>query len=197
MFTWYKRWKLKGLLNTLKKYQHLRESGDAKALPLEIRSLRKVIEFYRKQEYNPNFSQAKLQMFEYARAAASLNDPVSQLECAKTCFDVGRFFETWHRSNYSRPVQEHYMKEAYQQAFEFLNAAEANRSVDAKRYKGLVYINGWGGVPVDAAKGFQLILESIEMANAWSQATKIIDKLGLSSPEFFKALTQYQAKHQG
>jgi hypothetical protein len=53
-------------------------------------------------------------------------------------------------------------------------------------------------VEKDTNKGFNLILESIEMANAWSQATKIIEKLHLNSPEFFQALTRYQAQnHKG
>ena len=109
---------------------------------------------------------------------------------------MGRFYETWAHSTYAVPAHDRYMKEAYSQAFEFLNTAEANKSVEAKRYKGLAYIYGWG-VDKDTSKGFNLILASIEMENAWSQATKIIEKLHLNSPEFFQALTKYQAGNKG
>ncbi|MCD6047774.1 MAG: hypothetical protein K0S08_1421 [Gammaproteobacteria bacterium] len=197
MFTWLKRWKLNGLLKTLKKVQYAREQGDEKAKAREIQLLRQIAEFFSAQQYNKNFPQAKLQKFEYYRAGAGLNDPVAQYACALMCFDVGRYYEAWSHSEYSRPVHEHYMKEAFEQAFKFLDAAEANKSVEAKRYKGLAYIYGWG-VAKDTNKGFQFILDSIDMANQWAQATKIIEKLNLNSPAFFQALTQYQSKnHKG
>jgi TPR repeat protein len=195
MFTWFKRWKLNGLLKQLKKLQYARENGDSSAQQLEINKLIAVAEFFSREIFNKHFPQAKLQMFEYYRAAAGLNNAKAQYACALMCFDVGRFYESWHCSSYSHLAHERYMKEAYEQAFEFLNAAEANHSVDAVRYKGLAYIYGWG-VAKDTSLGFNFVLESIEMADAWSSATKIIDQLHLNSPEFFQALTRYKAKTQ-
>lgn len=196
MFTWFKRWRLNGKLKQLKKFQYLREQGDKNAQAQEIKMLCDIAEFFSRQAYNCYFPQAKLQKFEYYRAAAGLQNAKAQYLCALMCFDVARFYETWHQSAYAREIHERYMKEAYEQAFAFLNAAEENRYVEAKRYKGLAYIYGWG-VEKDTNKGFNLILESIEMQNAWSQATKIIDSLHLNSPEFFQALTQYKAKNNG
>jgi len=197
MLTWFKRWQLNGMLAKLKKYQYARDNGDAKAKLSEIKLLLKVASFFADQVTNKSFPQAKLQRFEYLRAAAELNSASAQYICALMCFDVGRFYETWHQSSYGIALHERYMKEAYQQAFTFLNAAVENKSVEALRYLGLAHIYGWG-VPKDTGKGFQYILESIEMENAWSQATKIIEKLNLNSPEFFQALTRYQSQnHKG
>lgn len=196
MLTWFKRLQLQGKLKQLKKWQYMREQGNEQAKASEIKMLIDIAEFFARQVGNKNFPQAALQKFEYYRAAAGLQDAKAQYLCALMCFDVGRFYETWYQSAYTRPIQERYMKEAYEQAFAFLNAAEENRYVEAKRYKGLAYIYGWG-VTKDTNKGFNLILESIEMQNAWAQATKIIDSLHLNSPEFFQALTQYKAKTNG
>ena len=196
MFTWFKRWQLNGKLKQLKKLQYMREQGNNQAKASEINLLIDVAEFFARQQGDKNFPQAALQKFEYYRAAAGLQDAKAQYLCALMCFDVGRFYETWYQSAYTRPIHERYMKEAYEQAFAFLNAAEENHYVEAKRYKGLAYIYGWG-VTKDTNTGFNLILESIEMQNAWGQATKIIDSLHLNSPEFFQALTQYKAKTTG
>lgn len=193
MFYFFKRWKLNGLLKKVKKFQMLREQGDKKAAPLEIQALHELAMFYQKHLYDKHFPQAKLYLFEYYRAAAGLNDAKAQYQCALMAFSKAQFYSDWYRSSYGREVHEQLMKDAYAEAFAFLDAAEANRYVEAKRYKGLAFIYGWG-VDKNPNKGFELILESIDMENAWANATKIIEKLHLNSPEFFKALTQYQAK---
>ncbi len=194
MCTWFKRRKLKSLVTKLQKYQEMRENGDPKGRALELKALNEIIRFYQKEEYNSNFPMAKLQLFEYNRAAAGLNDAKAQLTCAKICFDIGRVYQEWTQSKEARPIHEKEMKEAFSRGFEFLHAAVENNYIEAVQYLGLVYIYGWG-IPQDTQKGFQYILKSIEMANGWNRATKIIEKLGLNSQDFFKALTQYQAQN--
>lgn len=193
MFNFLKRWKLNAITKKLKRFQQLREQGDKKAQVMEIQTLHELAGFYQKVLFNKNFPLARLSLFEAYRAAASLNDAKAQYQCALMAFAKAKFYQTWYQSSYGREIHEKIMRDTYQEAHAFLDAAEANHYVEAKRYKGLAYIYGWG-VEKNVNQGFDLILESIEMENAWSNATKIIEKLHLNSPEFFKALTQYQAK---
>lgn len=188
------RWKLSRLLKTVKRYQLIRENGDKKSVNLEIKAVLELADYYQKKLLtNPKFPLARVYLFEYLRAAAALNDKGAQYRCALMRFEEGKLYAAWNLSNYRRAVHEKLMREAFDEAYAFLETAIKNNSSDAKRYKGLAHIHGWG-VEKDTAKGFEYILDSIAMENAWGRATKIIDKLNLNSPEFFKALTQYQSK---
>ena len=194
MFHFLKRWKLSRLLKSVKRYQAVREHGDKKSVPLEIKALLALAAYYKNTLLtNKKFPLARIYLFEYLRAAAALNDKGSQYQCALMRFEEGKLYAAWNTSNYRRAIHEKLMKEAFDEAFAFLEVAIKNNSAEAKRYKGLAYIHGWG-VDKDTSKGFEYILDSIAMENAWARATKIIEKLNLNSPEFFKALTQYQSK---
>jgi TPR repeat protein len=194
MFHFLKRWKLNRLLKTVKRYQVIRELGDKKSVPLEIKALLAVAAYYKNTLLlNKHYPLARASLFEYLRAAAALNNAGAQYQCALMRFEEGKFYTAWHTSSYQRLVHEKLMKEAFEEAFSFLDVAIKNKYSEAKRYQGLAYIHGWG-VAKDTAKGFEYILDSIAMENAWAKATKIIEKLNLNSPEFFKALTQYQNK---
>lgn len=194
MFYFLKRWKLARLVKHVKRYQVIREHGDKKSVGLELKALLAVADYYKKTLlFHKKVPLARMALFEYLRAAASLNHPEAQYQCALMRFEDGKFYTQWNASGYRRIVHEKLMNEAFEEAFAFLDVAIKNRHVEAKRYLGLAYIHGWG-VAKDTTKGFECILDSIAMENAWAKATKIIDKLNLNSPEFFKALTQYQAK---
>ncbi len=194
MLHFLKRWKLNRLLKTVKRYQVIRENGDKKCVHLEIKALWALANYYKNTLLtNSKFPLARLYLFEYLRAAAALNDKQAQYHCALMRFEEGKFYAAWNASNYRRAVHEKLRQEAFDDAFAFLEVAIKNNSFEAKRCQGLAYIHGWG-VEKDAAKGFECILDSINMENAWARATKIIEKLHLNSPEFFKALTQYKAK---
>lgn len=194
MFYFLKRWKLARLIKNVKHYQIIREQGDKKSVGLEIKALLTVAAYYQNTLlFHKKVPLARLAMFEYLRAAASLNNPGAQYQCALMRFEDGKFYTQWNASAYRRVVHEKLMNEAFEEAFAFLDIAIKNKHSDAKRYLGLAYIHGWG-VAKDTTKGFEYILDSIAMENAWAKATKIIEKLNLNSPEFFKALTQYQAK---
>ena len=41
-------------------------------------------------------------------------------------------------------------------------------------------------------KGYRLVLESIDLEQAWGKATQIFDTLKLNLPEFFSALRAYK-----
>lgn len=195
MLNFLKRWKLARLLKSVKKYQLLRENGDKKWVKQEIAALAAVTHYYKKKLlFNKHFPLARIALFEYLRAAASLNDAEAQYQCALMRFEEGKYYATWVSSNYRRAIHDKLKQEAFEEAFAFLDAAIKNKHVEAKRYQGLAYIHGWG-VEKDTSKGFECVLDSIAMENAWARATKIIEKLRLNSPEFFKALTQYQSKN--
>lgn len=194
MFHFLKRWKLNRLLKTAQRYQVVREHGDHKSVPLEIKALLAIAAYYKSSLLtDKKYPLARAYLFEYLRAAASLNHAGAQYQCALMRFDEGKLYQAWCASSYHRAVHDKLKQEAFEEAFAFLEAAIKNKHSEAKRYQGLAYIHGWG-VEKDTSKGFDYILDSIAMENAWSRATKIIDKLQLNSPEFFKALTQYQNK---
>ena len=195
MFHFLTRWKLSRLLKVVKRYQTIRENGNNKSVPLEIKALWVLADYYKnKLLTNAKFPLARLYLFEYLRAAASLNDKNAQYQCGLMRFEEAKFYAAWCLSSYRRAIHEKLRTEAFDEAFAFLEVAIKNKHSDALRYKGLAYINGWG-VDKDTNVGFDYILDSIAMENAWAKATKIIEKLNLNSPEFFKALTQYQHKN--
>jgi TPR repeat protein len=85
------------------------------------------------------------------------------------------------------------MTQLYEEAHAYLLAAETREHIEAKRLRGLCYINGWG-VPQDKKKGFELIVASIQQENSWDRVPQIFASMGLNKPEFFSELTQMRGK---
>lgn len=181
--------KLKGLLKKAKHLCDKREQGANVNIKNEIKVLKQLAKFYQKHRSDKKLPYATILADEYHRAAASLNDADAQYTLGQTKLEEGKFWQAWIEGNYGSEVHSIYAAQAFKEAFELLKDADKSGYPLAKRLHGLAYINGWG-VDVDQNKGFQMVVDSIEEANAWDKATEIFKELGLNKPEFFSTMMQ-------
>lgn len=193
--TFFKGIKFKSLQRKVAKLHKLREQGKASGFKQEIAALFELAGFLDKYQFDKKFSNARTQALEYYRAAASLDDPKAQYIVSQRLFDKARFYESWEQDIYGSAAHQHYAAFYYEDAFKYLKAAEAGGYALAKRFHGLAYINGWG-VAKDTERGFQMVIESIDMENAWDNATKIFEELKLNTPEFFNTIMKYKAQNK-
>ncbi|OGV46458.1 MAG: hypothetical protein A3F46_07725 [Legionellales bacterium RIFCSPHIGHO2_12_FULL_42_9] len=128
------------------------------------------------------------------RASAMLDDAPAQYILGKKLLEEAKLRESWEAAGvFASQSNVRNMTQLYEEAHAFLMAAEALSHVEAKRLRGLCYINGWG-VPEDKKKGFELIVASIQQENSWDRVPQIFASMGLNKPEFFSALTQMRGK---
>lgn len=85
-----------------------------------------------------------------------------------------------------------YSQSFFEESMVYLQAADEQGYPLARRLLGMSYIRGWGNSPPNLKKGYQLVLESIDLEQAWDKATQIFDTLKLNSPEFFSTLRAYK-----
>lgn len=192
--SFFKRLKLKSLLKKAKKLHQVRDQGEAGGFKLEIAALKELTHFFDANRFNKKFPDAQLQALEYYRAAAALDDAQAQHQLSQRLFAIARFYDEWEKNIYGSPIHKKYAEFYYEDAFKYLKQAETGGYALAKRFHGLAYINGWG-VAKDSEKGFQMVIDSIEMEQAWERASKIFEELKLNSPEFFNAIMKHKAKN--
>lgn len=185
--------KLKSLQKKAKKLHQLRDQGKATGFKLEVAALYELAKFLDKYQFHKKFPNAQVQALEYYRAAASLDDIQAQYICSQRLFDLARFYDTWAHDIYGSSAHEKFAPFYYEDAFKYLKQAESGGYALAKRFHGLAYINGWGVIK-DTEKGFQMVIDSIDMEKAWERASKIFEELKLNSPEFFNAIMKYKSK---
>jgi TPR repeat protein len=139
----------------------------------------------------PFAREAKLACF---RAAAMLDDSKAQYILGKTLLDEAKLRAQWEANGlFASQSNLRTMTQLYEEAHAYLTAAEALQHVEAKRLRGLCYINGWG-VAEDKKQGFELIVASIQQENSWDRVPQIFASMGLNKPEFFAELTQMRSK---
>lgn len=192
--TFFKRMKLRSLQKKAKKLHQIRDQGKGTGFKAEIAVLFELAEFFDKNRFHKKFPEAETFALEYYRAAASLDDAKAQYILSQRLFDKARFYDNWNQDIYGSSVHQRYAALYYEDAFKYLKESEAGGYALAKRYHGLAYIHAWG-VAKDSEKGFQMIIDSIEMEQAWDRATKILEELKLNSPEFFNSIMKHQAKN--
>ncbi|CAM4412357.1 MAG: hypothetical protein LEGION0398_MBIBDBAK_00308 [Legionellaceae bacterium] len=188
----FKKIKLAGLLKRVKKLHAMREQGKGTGFQEEIAALIELAQLYDQYKFNKYFPNAETLAIEYYRAAASLDAPKAQYILSQRLFDKAKFYEQWSHNNYGSSIHQKYAFAYYEEAFNYLKESEKSGYALAKRYHGLCYINGWG-VDKNLETGFQMIIDSIEMEKAWDKVTKILDELGLNSPEFFNSIMRQKA----
>lgn len=142
---------------------------------------------------NKKYPNAGLQALEAYRAAAILEDAESQYIIGNRRLELGKFWDEYRQSSFKAAVHDRYAQEAYDEAFAYLEAAVKQKHPLAMRTLGLAYINGWGK-PVDQDQGFQFIVDSIDVENAWDRATQIFESIGLNKPEFFATMMKMRGK---
>ena len=194
MREFFKRMKLRFLQKKAKKLHQIREQGQGAGFEREIEALLELATFFDKNRFYKKFPEAETFALEYYRAAASLDDPRAQYTVSQYLFDKARLYDNWRHDIYGSSIHERYASFYYEDAFKYLKESEAGGYALARRFHGLAYIHGWGVVK-DTEKGFQMIIASIDMEQAWDRSTKILEELKLNSPEFFNSIIRYKAKN--
>ncbi len=181
--------KLQSLRKKVQKAHDQRERGGQNIdIKNEITAQYELARFYEQHFFDKELPKADIYALECYRAAGVLGDARSQYICGQRLLDQAKFWDAWSRGPlYGAEVHKKYATALYEEAFSFLHTSEASDYALAKRLLGLAHIHGWG-MPKNLDKGYQLILDSIDLEKSWDRATKIFDELKLNSPEFFAAL---------
>jgi len=192
------RWKLKSLQKKARQLQQKLDQDQATDIDTKklIMIHHQLVKFYQKRRFNKKYPNAAIYIQESYRVAANLNDVNAQYELGKIFLEQGKFWDAIELEViYHANVHVNYAKTCYHEAFAFLDIAKAQGHIQSKRLYGQALINGWG-CEKNQDQGFQLIVESIEQANAWEKATKIFEQLGLNRPEFFSSIMDVRKKVQ-
>lgn len=189
-----KRMKLKSLEKKVKKLYQIRDQGQGSGFKQLIAALYELAVFFDNYRFYKRFPHAEMQALEYYRAAAALDDAKAQYIVAQRLFEKARFYDEWCQDIFGGTVHKRYAEFYYEDGFKYIKESEAGGYALAKRFHGMAYINGWG-VAKDTEKGFQMVIDSIEMEQAWDRASKIFEELKLNSPEFFNAIMKHKAKN--
>ena len=187
-----KRFKMNRLSKKLRVMQQsrLHNQPSAEMLQKEIAGYHRLAALYQSVYGKKKYPFAHQMVLECYRAAASIDDSASQYLLGKALLDEAIFRDDLQKKGlFASSINERYITQLYEEAHAYLLAAEQLKHIEAKRLRGLCYINGWG-VAEDKKVGFELIVASIEQENSWDRVPKIFASLGLNKPEFFSALTQ-------
>ena len=182
-----KKMKLNTLRKKVQENKERREAGRAPEIHEEINSLFELAEFYVDNGFDKDLPHADILSCEAYRAAAILGNSEAQYRCGKYFLEMGKFWDEVRDSMLGCDLQNKYSDAYYEEAFFYLEEAETNGHALAKREHGMAFIHGWG-VEADTQKGYQLVIESIDLEGSWDKATEIFQSLGLNSTEFFSML---------
>jgi TPR repeat protein len=185
----FQKLKLKSLRKKVQKAHALREKkGTDVELKNEVAAQYNLAKFYDEHLFDKKLPHAEIYSLECYRAAASLEDVKAYYICGQRLLDQAKFWDAWSRSPiYGATIHKKYANNFYEEAFAYLSVADERDYPLAKRLLGLSFIHGWGK-PRELEKGYNLVLDSIDLEKSWDRATKIFDELKLNSPEFFAAL---------
>lgn len=137
-----------------------------------------------------NYPFAHVMYLAALRASSMLDDSTAQYLLGQCLLNEAKFREQMQRDGVLASENNNtQMLDLYREAHAYLLAADKLQHIQAKRLRGLCYINAWG-VLEDKDTGFQLIVESIDAENSWARVPQIFKEMGLNKPEFFSALTQ-------
>lgn len=190
-FTRYKIHRLEKKLKLLQ-HQRLHNPASSEALKKEIAVCHELARLYSRLKFKKKYPFANLMVLECHRAATALDNAESQYQVGKTLLDIGKFREKLQQEGiYASSSNERQVRQTYDEAHAYLLAAEKQNHIEARRLRGLSYINGWG-VDVNQNTGFELIVSSIELENSWDRVPQIFAKIGLNKPEFFSLIMKMQ-----
>lgn len=179
--------KVNGLKKKLQAFAQKREDGAQFDSKTEAEHFIELAQVYDKHEYDPEAPKASTYALEAYRAAAILGDPNAQYLFGQRKIEEGKFWVEMAHSFYGCEAHQQYAQQCFSEGFQYLEQAEKNNHALAYRFHGLCYINGWG-LDSDTNKGFDYIIKSIDLENAWDRATKILEELGLNSQGGLQAL---------
>ncbi|KTD19399.1 hypothetical protein E3983_08275 [Legionella israelensis] len=187
-----KRWKIRKLTKKLKALKHnrLSEQPRDEVIKKEISYYFELAALYKTVIGKKKFPYAKLMLLECYRAAAALDDSTANFNLGYHLLEEAKYRDALQKEGlFDSQRNEVRMSQLYEEAHAYLKAAEQLGHIEAKRLRGLCYINGWG-VDVDKEGGFELIVASIEQEGSWDRVPQIFAAIGLNKPEFFSAIMQ-------
>lgn len=190
----FKRFKIKRLMKQLKIMQSSRtqNQGSDALRHKEIAAYAKLADIYEHLKGKKKFPFAREQALACYRSAALLGDVTAQYNLGIKLLDEAKLRDTLQQSGlFATDSNALFLRELYKEAHAFLLEAEKQQHINAKRIRGLCYINGWG-VEIDKDKGFDLVVASIEQENSWDRVQKIFAKLGINKSSFFSDLFQHR-----
>lgn len=185
--------KLNSLRKRVQKLHDLvtQQSSDANA-KAAITAQYDLAKFYEQHSRDRGLQHADTYALECYRASASLGDIKAHYICGQRILEQAKFWDAWsHNPIYGASIHQKYANAFYSEAFAYLEFADEHNFALAKRLLGMAYIHGWG-TTMDLDKGYQLVLASIDLEQAWDRATKIFEELKLNSPQFFAKLRTYR-----
>ncbi|MGC1182853.1 hypothetical protein [Legionella sp.] len=185
-------WKIKKIVKKLKSLQANRVNNQPtdEVLKKEIAYYFELATIYKKRIGNKKFPHASIMYEECLRAAASLDDAEANYQLGKILLDDAKFREELEREGvFNSEVNNKKCLQFYEDAHAYLSAAVVLGHIEAKRLRGLCFINGWG-VETDKNAGFELVVASIEQEGSWDRVPQIFSSIGLNKPEFFSAIMQ-------
>lgn len=192
---WFKGFYIKRLQKQLKVMSTTRLNNvvNNTAVQKEISLYFELAKLYTSVIHKKKYLFAREKILACYRAAAALDDANAQFLVGKTCLDEAKMREELESSSvFSSESNATFLKLLYEEVHAFLLAAEKHQHIQAKRYRGLCYINGWG-VAIDKNLGFDLVVASIEQENSWDRVQKIFSELGINNSSFFSELFQHRA----
>lgn len=190
----FKRFKMKRLQKQLKIMYAARaqNQGSVALRQKEILAYAKLADLYERVKGKKKFPFAREQALACYRAAALLDDVTAQYTLGVKLLEEAKLRDTLQQSElFTTDSNALFMQELYKEAHAFLFEAEKHQHINAKRIRGLCYINGWG-VDIDKDKGFDLVVASIEQENSWDRVQKIFAQLGINKSSFFSELFQHR-----
>lgn len=194
----FKRFKVKSLTKKIAVLQRhrLHEQPSPEAVAKEIALLHRLSALYHALDGHKKVPFAHEMRWECLRAAGSLEDANALYQLGHHFIEEGKWREQLQNEVvFASERNNHQMQSCYEEGHAYLQAAVALNYIEAQRFYGLCYINGWG-VAVDRDKGFESVVASIEKENSWDRVPEIFAAIGLNKPEFFSALMQRRAKRE-
>lgn len=194
----FKRFKIKRLTKKINSmYQNrINNQPTDELVRKEISNYHELAKLYASLVGKKSYPFAEIMVRASLSAAARLNDTTAQYEMAKKLLDEGKFRSKLQEEGaFATKNNENEIVQLFEEAQAYLLAAEQLGHIQAKRLRGLCYINGWG-VAVDKKQGFDLVVASIDQENSWDKLPQIFAEIGLNKPEFFSALTQHRGASQ-
>lgn len=190
----FKQLKIKRLLKQLKTIQaaRLQNQSNPAMIQKEMAAYAKLAEIYEHLKGKKKFPFAREQALACYRAAALLGNATAQYTLGLKLLQEAKLRDTLQQNSlFATDSNALFMTELYKEAHGFLLEAEKQQHINAKRIRGLCYINGWG-VDIDKDKGFDLVVASIEQENSWDRVQKIFAQLGINKSSFFSELFQHR-----
>lgn len=195
----FKKFKIKRLLKKIKsmQLQRVHNQPSVDAIKKEVAMYHRLAKIYNTLHGKKKFPFARQMVRACYRASSALDDAEAQFLIAKSLLDEAMFCDNLQAEDVLGSQQnERQMKQCYEEAHAYLNAATQLNHIKAKRLLGLCYIKGLGVQP-EQDKGFEYVVSSIEQEQSWDKVPQIFAEMGLNKPEYFSALMSKRAHRNG